>query len=131
MRIVDIKKDKYNLHFIKTNKFKTTLVKVIFSNNLKKEELTIRNLLLNNLLFSSAKYNTLRKMAIKKDDLFGIDLYSKTYKRGSLALSEISLTALSDKYTEKGSLKKGLEFMFDITNIHMNIRIIYYVKHKF
>lgn len=66
MRIVDIKKDKYNLHFIKTNKFKTTLVKVIFSNNLKKEELTIRNLLLNNLLFSSAKYNTLRKMAIKK-----------------------------------------------------------------
>ena len=116
MRIVDIKKDKYNLHFIKTNKFKTTLVKVIFSNNLKKEELTIRNLLLNNLLFSSAKYNTLRKMAIKKDDLFGIDLYSKTYKRGSLALSEISLTALSDKYTEKGSLKKGLEFMFDIIN---------------
>ena len=39
MRIVDIKKDKYNLHFIKTNKFKTTLVKVIFYNNLKKEEL--------------------------------------------------------------------------------------------
>ena len=70
-------------------------------------------------------------MAIKKDDLFGIDLYSKTYKRGSLALSEISLTALSDKYTEKGSLKKGLEFMFDIINnpnIHMDISN---VKHKF
>ena len=116
MRIIDIKKDKYNLHFIKTNKFKTTLVKIVFSNDLKKEELTIRNLLLNNLLFSSAKYNTIRKMAIKKDDLFGIDLYSKTYKRGSLVLSEISLTALSDKYTEKGSLNKGLEFMFDIIN---------------
>lgn len=116
MKVIDINKNKYNLHFIQTNKFKTTLIKVVFSSDIKKEELAIRNLLLNNLLFSSARYNTLRKMAIQKDELFGIDLYCKTYKRGTLALSEINLTSLADKYIEKGSLKKGLEFLFDIIN---------------
>ena len=35
----------YKLHMIKTNKFKTINVKVVFSNEIKKNEITIRNVL--------------------------------------------------------------------------------------
>ena len=56
----------YNLHFIETKNFKTTFIKVIFWEKIKKEELVFRNMLINNLLFSSKTYNTQKKMNIKK-----------------------------------------------------------------
>lgn len=116
MKIKDINKENYKLHLIKTNKFKTILVKVVFWNELKKEELTLRNMLIKNLLFSSAQYNTLRKMAIKKDELFSVDLYSKTYRRGGQILSEINLSSLSEEYLEKDGLQESLKFLFEIIN---------------
>lgn len=116
MKIKDINKENYKLHLIKTNKFKTILVKVVFWNELKKEELTLRNMLIKNLLFSSAKYNTLRKMAIKKDELFSVDLYSRTYRRGGQILSEINLSSLSEEYLEKDGLQESLKFLFEIIN---------------
>lgn len=116
MKIKDINKENYKLHLIKTNKFKTILVKVVFWNELKKEELTLRNMLIKNLLFSSAQYNTLRKMAIKKDELFSVDLYSRTYRRGGRILSEINLSSLSEEYLEKDGLQESLKFLFEIIN---------------
>lgn len=116
MKIKDINKENYKLHLIKTNKFKTILVKVVFWNELKKEELTLRNMLIKNLLFSSAQYNTLRKMAIKKDELFSVDLYSRTYRRGGQILSEINLSSLSEEYLEKDGLQESLKFLFEIIN---------------
>lgn len=116
MKIKDINKENYKLHLIKTNKFKTILVKVVFWNELKKEELTLRNMLIKNLLFSSDQYNTLRKMAIKKDELFSVDLYSRTYRRGGQILSEINLSSLSEEYLEKDGLQESLKFLFEIIN---------------
>ena len=116
MKIKDINENGYQLHLIKTNKFKTVLVKALFSDKLKKEDLTARNLLFNNLLFSSAKYDTSRKMAIKREELFSASLYGRNYRRGSQIISEINLSVIADKYCEDGSLKEALEFLFDILN---------------
>lgn len=110
----DINNKNYNLHLLKDKRYKTTVIKIVFSSELKKEELTLRNLLVNNLLFSSKKYNSIRKMNIKKDDLFGIDLYSRTYRNGNLILSEITLSSLSEKYIENSSIKDALDFLFEI-----------------
>ena len=73
-------------------------------------------MLIKNLLFSSAQYNTLRKMAIKKDELFSVDLYSRTYRRGGQILSEINLSSLSEEYLEKDGLQESLKFLFEIIN---------------
>lgn len=116
MRIKDIDKKGYKLHLIKTNKFKTVLVKIVFWNKIKKEELALRNLLVNSLLFSSKNYDTPRKMAIKSDELFSMDLYNKTYRRGNYVLSEINVSLIEDKYSSEGVLKQGIEFLFDIVN---------------
>ena len=65
-----IKRNGYNLHILKTDKFKSITVKLIFWNKLKEEELTMRNLLADNLLFSSGKYKDNRSISIKKQDLY-------------------------------------------------------------
>ena len=46
----------YNLHLIKTDKFKTVTVKVMFQSPIVKEEITKRNILSDILLQSSKKY---------------------------------------------------------------------------
>ena len=46
----------YNLHIIKTNKFKTVTVQVGFKRKLKKEEITYRNMIVNMLCESTSIY---------------------------------------------------------------------------
>lgn len=116
MRIKDIDTGDYKLHLIKTTNFKTILVKVVFWNELKKEELAMRNMLVNNLLFSSKNYNTVRKMAIKKEELFSVELFSRNYRRGTQVLTEINLSVIEDQYSLEGSLKNAIEFLFDVIN---------------
>ena len=50
----------YNLHLIKTKKFKTITIDVDFYREIKKEEITKRNLLKMILLDSSREYKTER-----------------------------------------------------------------------
>ena len=46
----------YNLHIIKTDRFKTTTVQVNFKRKLKKEEITYRNMIVNMLCESTSNY---------------------------------------------------------------------------
>ena len=48
----------YHLHFIKTKKFKTITVEVNFRRKIKKEEITIRNLLKAVLLTTNKNFKT-------------------------------------------------------------------------
>ena len=109
-----IKKDGYNLHLIKNTNFKTILVKIVFWNKIKEDEITFRNVLFNNLLFSSSKYKTTREMAIKKTDLYGLNIISNTSRMSNYICNELFMSIIEDKYTEKGLFKESLEFLFDI-----------------
>ena len=112
MNIKTIKKNGYNLHIIKTKKFKTTMIKVIFWNEMKKEDLSLTNLLLDNLLFSSYDYKTQKEMTIKKEDLYSARMFNSTYIKGTHLISEYSLLCIDDKYTEKGNLEEAIDFFF-------------------
>lgn len=121
MELKKIEKNGYNLHLIKNKNFKTILVKVIFWEKLVKEELTKRSMLLDNLLFSSSKYNTNKKITIKKQELYGLNMTGGSYRRGNYIFSEINMSVIEDKYTEKGLFKESLEFLFD-TILNPNIK---------
>ena len=114
MNIKKIEKDGYNLHLIKNKNFKTVFIKLFFWNELKEEEITIRNLLISNLLFASKNYNSPRKLSMKKADLYGLELIPTTVRRGPYVFNEISLSVIEDKYAEKDLLKNALLFVFDI-----------------
>ena len=114
MQTKKIEKEGYNLHLIKTQNFKTISVKVIFWEKIKKEELTLRTFLVNNLLFSSKKYPTNKELTIKKEELYGIAVGGGTHRKGSYVFSELNLSVIEEKYTEKNLLKNALEFFFDV-----------------
>ena len=70
MKYRKIKTQAYNLHVIKTNKFKTITVEVCFKSKLNKEEITYRNLLINTLCEACNKYKTKREMSIATEELY-------------------------------------------------------------
>ena len=59
----------YNLHFIKTNKFKTISVDVNFYREIKEDEITKRNLLKMILLDSNNDYKTEPEWGVKSFNL--------------------------------------------------------------
>ena len=63
----------YNLHIIKTKKFKTVTVQVGLKRKLKKEEITYRNMIVNMLCESTSIYASNRLMTIQTENLY--DLY--------------------------------------------------------
>ena len=104
----------YNLHLIKTDKFKTIFFKFVFRDEIKKEEITIRNLLFNILVTSSKKYLSQRILNIKKEDLYDLNLYCSNRRIGYHVASELYLSILNPRYTENKMLDSSIDFMKEI-----------------
>jgi len=104
----------YNLHIIKTNKFKTNTVRINFRSPIKKEEITIRNILCDIFTQSSKNYQTKRDLTIKSQDLYAADITTSTTRLGNYNNMNFYLNVLNDKYTEKGNFKSAIEFFTDI-----------------
>lgn len=104
----------YNLHIIKTNKFKTVTVQVGFKRKLKKEEITYRNMIVNMLCESTSLYPSKRLMTIQTENLY--DLYYKgmNYISGRYNVMNFSVTFLNEEYTEEGLLDESIKFLADI-----------------
>lgn len=110
MEYKKIEEVSYNLHLIKTNKFKTLFFKVILSEKQKKEDITIRNLLLDNLMSSSKEYPTMRDVSIKKQDLYGASISMLNRRIGDHAFIEYTMSILNPRFTEESMLKDSVEF---------------------
>lgn len=104
----------YNLHLIKTKKFKTVTIRVVFTSPIEKEELTMRSVLSDILLQSTDKYSSKRNMIIEAENLYAADIFNNTSRWGNNILTSFSLQVLNDKYTEEGNLKKSFEFLSEI-----------------
>ena len=104
----------YNLHLIKTNKFKTLFFKVILSEKLKKEDITIRNLLIDNLMSSSKKYKTMRELNIKKQDLYGVSVNMVNRRIGDYSFIEYTMNMLNKRFTEESMLKESIQFFSEL-----------------
>ena len=76
MNLETVSMGSYNLHLIKTNKFKTITIDVDFYREIKKEEITKRNLLKMVLLSSSKNYKTERDLIIESEELYDIKVSS-------------------------------------------------------
>ena len=104
----------YNLHIIKTDRFKTTTVQVNFKRKLKKEEITYRNMIVNMLCESTSNYPSKRLMTIATEDLYNLYYKGMNYISGKYNIMNFSATFLSEEYTEKGMLDKSIKFLADL-----------------
>ena len=66
----------YNLHCVKSDKFRKSKIIINFKRKVEKEEITLRSLLSKVLLESSKNYPTSRLMAIETENLYNLSLTS-------------------------------------------------------
>ena len=104
----------YKLHMIKTKKFRTIKVRVSFRNQIKKDEITMRNILVNVLTYSSKNYQTKKDLIIESQNLYDASLYIGNSRYGNYINTDINMTILHDKYSEDGNYKKSLSFLKEI-----------------
>ena len=117
----------YNLHIIKTNKFKTVTVQVGFKRKLKKEEITYRNMIVNMLCESTSVYPSKRLMTITTENLYDLYYRGMNYISGRYNVMNFAASFLNEEYTEKGMFDESIKFLADIIfkpNIKKNKNVI-------
>jgi len=114
MQYKKIELGSYNLHMIKTDRFKTVNVQIILSDKIKKEDITKRNFLSDMLTYSSSKYPTKKDISVASQDLYAANVYSTSYRLGNYYNTDINLYFLNEKYSEEGMTEKSMEFLSEI-----------------
>lgn len=104
----------YNLYTIKTERFKTCHIEIIFRNNLVPEDLTIRNILFDTLLESNKNYPTNRLLNIKLEDLYNASIYTVTNKVGNMILTNFCMDFLAPKYSDDKIIDDSFKLLFDL-----------------
>ena len=104
----------YNLHIIKTDKFKTITVGVAFRRKIKKEEITIRNLLKELMVNATFNYPTERSLIMATEDLYDLKLISANYRVGNYAIMTFRTRFLNETYTEEGMNSESIKFFLDL-----------------
>ncbi len=114
MNYTKYENNSYNLHIIKTDKFKTNMIKINFKKKLKKEDITLSNLLTKIILLSNKTYTNKRELEIASEELYGISMSATTSISGNYLVNSFSSIFLNEKYTEKEMTSKSIKFIFDI-----------------
>lgn len=114
MNLETINMGAYSLHLIKTKKFKTITIDVDFYREIKKEEITKRNLLKMLLLDSSKNYKTERDLIIESEELYDIKVSSSISRIGKFSNLSFQTKFLNEKYTEKDMNKESIIFFLDL-----------------
>lgn len=104
----------YNLHIINTDKFKTITIDVSFRRKIKKEEITIRNLLKELIVNSSFDYPTEKSLIIQTEKLYDLKLLSSSYRIGSYSILSFKTRFLNEVYTEEGMNEESIKFLLDL-----------------
>lgn len=104
----------YNLHIIKTKKFKTITMEVNFRREVKKEEITIRNLLKSVLLSTNQNFKSERELIKETENLYDLKLISSNTRIGNYTNLSFKVRFLNEKYTEKSMNEYSIAFLMDI-----------------
>ena len=107
----------FNIHTIKTDKFKTTRMEIIFSDEVSKESMPIYTFLCDILTDSAKKYPRRKDIAIRLEELYKASFYGVTNKVGNLFTASFILEFINPNFIpEKDYFKNVLSFPFDVIN---------------
>lgn len=114
MKYKKIENSNYNLHLIKTNKYKQTVVRVSFRNELTFKSLLHQKLISEILLESNSIYSTKRLLSIKTESLYNLSAYTNESQSGDVLVTSYNMSFLNDKYSEEGLFRDCIKFMSDV-----------------
>ena len=104
----------YNLHIIKTKKFKTITVEVNFREKVNAKNITMRNVLKTVLLNTNSLYKTERDLIKETENLYDLKLISSNTRIGNYSNLSFKVRFLNEKFTEKDMNKYSIEFLLNI-----------------
>lgn len=114
MNYVKLEEKNYNLHVVETDKFKTIMVKINFKRKLKKDEISMRNMLVNILFEATKKYPTKRLMEIQTEELYELGYRGSNYSSGIYNVMGFDCVFLHPKFSEEGIIESSFEFLKEI-----------------
>ena len=107
----------YNIHTIKTDKFKTVRMEIIFSREVDKKEMPIFSFLSDLLTDCSKDYERRKDIAIRLEELYKATFYGTTSKVGNLFTISFIMDFIAPEYIkEKNYLENVVAFPFTILN---------------
>ncbi|MFT8321213.1 MAG: pitrilysin family protein [Bacillus sp. (in: firmicutes)] len=106
----------FNLHTVKTEKFKTNSITIKWKSPILKEEVTKRALLPYVLQNSSKKYPSTTTLRSYLEELYGATFYVDLSKKGEYHIISFNLEIANEKFLSDPTplLKKGIEFLAEI-----------------
>lgn len=106
----------FQLHTIKTDKYKTNTIVLKMKAPLSKEDVTKRSLLPYVLQNNSKSYPSTTALRSYLDDLYGATLFVDLAKKGEYHIISFSMEIANEKFLSDPSplLKKGMQFLADI-----------------
>ena len=104
----------YNLHIINTDKFKTITVGVAFRRKIRKDEITLRNLLKELMINATNNYPTEKSLIMATENLYDLKLMAANYRVGNYAIMTFRTRFLNEKYTEDGMNDESIKFFLDL-----------------
>ena len=114
MNYEQINMGSYNLHVIKTKKFKTITMEVNFRRKVKKDEITMRNLLKMVLLNTTKNLKTERDLIKETENLYDLKLVSSNMRIGMDSVLSFKIRFLNEVYTEKMMNEYSIAFLMDV-----------------
>ena len=113
MEYKDLKMEGYDLHLLKTDKFKTVNFNVEIRFPLKREDRFFMSLL-ETVLPLSTGYKTLKMRNISCAEIYDPAWTIKSSVSGNQSMFSLRSSFLNEKYTEKGMTEKTIEYLLKI-----------------
>ena len=106
--------DGLTLGLIKNEKFKSNLVSVYFERNIDRSEVTALSLLSNMMVVGTKKYQNMKKVSMRLDDLYGMSMTNGVSKHGEKLLISFKFLTISDAYLDQPIFEDVIDFVNEI-----------------
>lgn len=105
----------FNIYTIKTDRFKTSHLEVIFKNVLKKEEIGTYSFLADMLSEGCKKYPRKKDLITRFEELYKIVIYASTMRVGNVIDLHVSLDFINPEYIEdEGYIEGVIKTLFEV-----------------
>ena len=107
----------FNIYTIKTDRFKTSHLEVIFKNVLKKEEIGTYSFLADILSEGCKKYPRKKDLITRFEELYKIVIYASTMRVGNVIDLHVSLDFINPEYIDdEGYIEDVIKTLFEVIN---------------
>ena len=109
--------DCYNTYSIKTDRFKSCHMEIVFRNKCTKENVTYLALLFDVLMENCCEFPTKKLLARKLQDLYNLNIYAVNSRVGDTLLSNIVADFLDPVYMDENSLEEIIKSKLSWSNL--------------